>query len=74
MESWLEKARKESALSLEDCASALKCSRATVESRIKRPGTLSINELRVLNDLFRGKSIDTVRIALKEAMPNFFAK
>lgn len=72
MDNWLERARKASNLTLEDCASALKCSRATFEARIKRPGTLSINELRILNGLFKGEGLLIARKALKRDLPNFF--
>ena len=73
MTSWLEKARKEEGLTLEDCASALGCSRATFESRIKSPGALSINELHVLDKRFTGKGAKIAHDALVDAMPNFFA-
>lgn len=73
MDNWLERARKASNLTLEDCASALKCSRATFEARIKRPGTLNINELRVLSNLFVGEGQTIAREALRDIVPNFFA-
>jgi len=72
MTSWLEKARKEENLTLEDCASALGCSRATFESRVKNPGTLSINELCALDKKFSKRGARIARDAIKDALPNFF--
>lgn len=45
MKSWLEVARDASNLSPEDCASAMKCSRATYMSREATPGRLSLDEI-----------------------------
>lgn len=70
---WLEKARKAEGLTLEDCASALGCSRATFESRVKNPGTLSVNELHALDKKFGKRGARIARDAIKSALPNFFA-
>ena len=74
MTSWLEDAQEKQGLSYEDCASAIGCSRATFIDRVKRPGTLRLNELHSLDSLLEGDSLIIAREALKEAMPNFFSK
>ena len=69
MKSWLEEARKESGLSPEDCASALRCSRNTYISREKTPGCLSLDEIRVLRRTFNEDGRKILWSALKELSP-----
>lgn len=59
MKSWLYDARKASNLSPEDCASALGKSKNTYASRENNPGSLTLNEIRVLGRIFSpaGKKI-----------------
>lgn len=72
MVSWLKQARLDSGLSLEDCASALRCSRHTYESREKKPGTLSIDELRILMPIFSSKGKGVASNGIKEAVGLIF--
>ena len=69
MESWVANARYESGLSPEDCASAMGCSRATYLSRENNPGNLTLNEIRVLNNVFNAKSKKILWGALSEFRP-----
>ena len=52
MKSWLREAREASGLRPENCASALMCSKNTYDSREDNPGTLKIDEIRILYGLF----------------------
>ena len=69
MRSWLEDARKKSGLSPEDCASALRCSRATYCSRENAPGNLSIDEIRLLRNEFNKEGRKVLWTALCEFKP-----
>lgn len=69
MKSWLEEARKTSNLSPEDCASALRCSKNTYDSREKTPGKLSIDEIRALHRTFNKDGRKILWSALKEFSP-----
>lgn len=69
MKSWVTKAREESALTPEDCASAIKKSRATYLSREENPGNLDIDELRALRGIYGKKSREFMWVALQEFKP-----
>ena len=69
MQSWLTKARKSSALTPEDCASAMGCSRNTYLSRESAPGTLSLNEVRALNSVFNKQGKKILWSAMSEFRP-----
>ncbi len=69
MKSWLEEARKKSNLSPEDCASALRCSKNTYDSRENTPGKLNLDEIRVLHRTFNRDGRKVLWAALKEFSP-----
>ena len=69
MESWVAKARSESGLTPEDCASAMGCSRVTYLSRENNPGNLTLNEIRALNRIFNSKAKKIMWGALSEFKP-----
>ena len=52
MQSWLEQARILSDLTVEDCCKALYQSSDVFLDKEENPGTLTLNELRVLMNLF----------------------
>lgn len=62
MHNWLEEARMVSDLSVEDCARALYQSANSFRLKEENPGTLTLNEIRVLMKLFND---DAKRIAWK---------
>lgn len=66
MRSWLEKARRASELSPEDCASALGCSRATYESRENAPGNVTLDELGRLRRTFDDRGLEIMREAVAD--------
>lgn len=69
MKSWLEKARDASGLSPEDCASAMKCSRATYMSRENAPGKLNLDEIRCILGILTDRGKEIVWQALCEFKP-----
>ncbi len=69
MESWLEKARKKSGLSPEDCASTLECSRNTYLSREKTPASLSIREFFALYRIMCAKAQEIMWKSLESLRP-----
>lgn len=52
MKNWVQQAREASGLSLDDCASALFLSRDAFAQKDANPGTITLNELRVLHNVF----------------------
>lgn len=68
MKSWLYNARKASDLSVEDCASALSCSRNTFISRENNPGTLSLDEVFALNAIFNEEGRAILRTAINSIL------
>ena len=62
MHNWLEEARIVSDLSVEDCARVLYQSVNSFRSKEENPGTLTLNEIRVLMKLFND---DAKQIAWK---------
>lgn len=62
MHNWLEEARMVSDLSVEDCARALYQSVNSFRSKEENPGTLTLNEIRLLMKLFND---DAKQIAWK---------
>lgn len=64
MKSWLENAREASEMTPEDCASTLKCSRATYMSRENNPGSLNLVEIGRLRGKFNDRSNKIMKTAL----------
>lgn len=64
--SWALKAREESELSPEDCASAIGCSRNTYLNREKNPGDLTLNEIGALQRRYTSKAKIILRNALDQ--------
>ena len=63
---WAERARKESGLSPEECAAAIKCSRPTYLNREKFPGTFTIDEIRKLSTIYSDAAKKIAHEALSE--------
>lgn len=64
--SWLEQARLRSNLTIADCARALCQSEISFLNRENNPGILTLNELRVLMNLFNEESKRLVREAFRD--------
>lgn len=69
MQNWLEEARIVSDLSIEDCAQALCQSGDSFRLKEKNPGTLTLNEIRVLMKLFNDDAKQIAWSALLEFRP-----
>ena len=77
MKNWVQQAREASGLSLEDCASALFLSRDAFAQKDANPGTITLNELRVLHNVFNEDARKIVQkvlleIYLKDPMKHLF--
>ena len=66
MKNWVQQAREASGLSLEDCASALSLSRDAFAQKDANPGTITLNELRALHNVFNEDARKIVQKALLE--------
>lgn len=66
MKNWVQKAREASGLSLEECASVLLVSPDTFAIKDQNPGTLTLNELRALHNVFNAEARKIVKEALAE--------
>ncbi len=69
MQNWLEEARIVSDLSIEDCAQALCQSSNSFRLKENNPGTLTLNEIRVLMKLFNDDAKQIAWSALLEFRP-----
>lgn len=68
MKSWLEQAREESGLTIGQCAIAIRQPDEIYLQIEKRPGTISLNELRALYGLFSESAQSNVRKAVMDAL------
>ncbi|RXZ54809.1 hypothetical protein ET524_10205 [Senegalimassilia faecalis] len=68
MKSWLEQAREESGLTVSQCAVAIRQPVEVYMQIEKRPGTISLNELRALCRLFSSPAQQHVRYAVIDAI------
>lgn len=66
MKNWVQKAREASGLSLEECASVLLVSPDAFAVKDQNPGTLTLNELRALHNVFNAEARKIVKEALAE--------
>lgn len=66
MKNWVQKAREASGLSLEECASVLLVSSDAFAIKDQNPGTLTLNELRALHNVFNAEARKIVKEALAE--------
>lgn len=69
MKSWATKARESSGLSPEDCASAIRKSRATYLNREDNPGKFDVDELRALRGVYKQEGRELLWNALQEFKP-----
>lgn len=69
MQSWLKQARILSGLTVEDCCQALFQSANEYLSKEQNPGTLTLNEIRVLMQLFCRDAQQLVWNALSDLNP-----
>ena len=69
MQSWLERARILSGLTVKECAQALFETEDAFRDKEANPGTLSLNELRVLMKLFNDDAKQLVWGALQDFRP-----
>ena len=65
---WLQKAREQSGLTVEQCAVAIHQPVDVYLQIEQRPGTINLNELYALMRVFDGPSCETIRNALSESL------
>ena len=68
LKSWLQKAREQSGLTVEQCAVAIHQPVEVYLQIEQRPGTINLNELYALMRVFDGPSCETIRNALSESL------
>ena len=69
MQSWLQRARIQSGLTVSECACALCQSENSYLCRENNPGMLTLDEVRALMILFNEESRDMVWSALRDLRP-----
>lgn len=69
MQSWLQRARIQSGLTVSECACALCQSENSYLYRENNPGMLTLDEVRALMILFNEESRDMVWSALRDLKP-----
>ncbi len=71
MDSWLVRARKASGLSSDECARLTSSTGESFADKERNPGTLTLNELRVLLSAFNEEGRRIVFDALEDLAPRF---